>query len=1045
MSTTVLRRATALCVTAVTLQCSWLITAMASVEPVVAPERKLQLLLNYLKPTAAQASARIQSLTGDVELAIGAAIFFALSFATYVLFASALGQNSSSKGVNTRGSTPARRRSWVVTFCCSAIVSLCGFYFALKIMTHGATPWPYTVEDATLAHALCIFALVYCLIDLLFGAFFYGGEFTPLGFSSHLFYVVVAGYSMSSQNEVLLALSGLEALPTCIKSLYEVLGDSRPRLPIGIAGFVFRLMWHTYLTYVATNEGNRLIFFGSTFLLLQHITWFRVWFFSRISNVRKQEDAIRSNKGKTQESATTKAAVASTTAATAQETKGNKENKDLKDANNAAKTGSKLALETETHMYIVSFLTVLQVAMHGSMVLNEIRQSLLPQADWTARWNDTFRLFIGLSAHFFAFVLVTSRLCSIIQDIYTEHFIMNTIGKRTIIYNISWEDPRVERELLNIGKDDVILTISSAGCNVLDYLCESPKCILACDFNPAQLAVLELKLACIKKLPYEDYFLLWAESNFEVFQKYYKSHLRDTLCDATRDFWDQPTNQHLIRDNFMFAGTSGLGARLVNPMVRWLGLDRYMAERKEYPPASICLALFRTILAAQWVWAWLAPLGGVPEAQLDLVKRYPHVFAERLEEVAGRRMWRKDNYFYHAYVVGKWTKDCCPRYLKKEHFATLRRCADRVILHHGPISEAAKLRDDITVASLLDSMDWMPDTMIANQFAALVPQMDTEKGHIFWRCFGLDVHSPVLAALKPEHVPDVDGSERVGWYLSQWVAPVPTNVDFSNLDIVDGGGRPVQPNTLYEDVKIMVTMGIHGCRKEKDVKAFYKSQSNNYDGFRESLLPGRDTLMKYCIPWETNPKIWLSVGCGTARDIEYVITNIKRCNTKVFLLDLSPELLSMAQKRVSELGLDKQVTCVEADIIQAYDTNTGKAKGILADQLPPLGTVDVVTCSYCLTMIPPWKKAMESMIACLKPGGVMAMVDFTVRSDCPNHWTQCLYKWWFSNDGVFFNVEHTEFARNHPKLETFWFKESESRVPYTLFYATHYTWAAKKM
>jgi hypothetical protein len=35
--------------------------------------------------------------------------------------------------------------------------------------------------------------------------------------------------------------------------------------------------------------------------------------------------------------------------------------------------------------------------------------------------------------------------------VYTEHFIMHTIEKRSIIYNISWEDPRVERELLNLG------------------------------------------------------------------------------------------------------------------------------------------------------------------------------------------------------------------------------------------------------------------------------------------------------------------------------------------------------------------------------------------------------------------------------------------------------------------------------------------------------------------------------------------------------------------------------------------------------------------
>ena len=112
--------------------------------------------------------------------------------------------------------------------------------------------------------------------------------------------------------------------------------------------------------------------------------------------------------------------------------------------------------------------------------------------------------------------------------------------------------------------------------------------------------------------------------------------------------------------------------------------------------------------------------------------------------------------------------------------------------------------------------------------------------------------------------------------------------------------------------------------------------------------------------------------------------------------------------------------------------------------LPPLGSFDVVTCSYCLTMIPPWRRAIEVMVDAVAAGGVFAMIDFTRRSDCPEHWMQRLIGWWFSNDGVFLNVEHTRTLRAHPKLDTFWFAESEARVPYTPFNATHYTWAARK-
>ena len=51
---------------------------------------------------------------------------------------------------------------------------------------------------------------------------------------------------------------------------------------------------------------------------------------------------------------------------------------------------------------------------------------------------------------------------------------------------------------------------------VLDYLIEGPKHIVACDFNVAQLAVLELKLKCIENIPYEQFWAIWAESDYEV-------------------------------------------------------------------------------------------------------------------------------------------------------------------------------------------------------------------------------------------------------------------------------------------------------------------------------------------------------------------------------------------------------------------------------------------------------------------------------------------------------------------------------------------------
>ena len=59
---------------------------------------------------------------------------------------------------------------------------------------------------------------------------------------------------------------------------------------------------------------------------------------------------------------------------------------------------------------------------------------------------------------------------------------------------------RVDCRLLNIQKDDVILTITSAGDNILDYLLEGPRRVHAVDLNPNQNHLLELKVAAFSAL-----------------------------------------------------------------------------------------------------------------------------------------------------------------------------------------------------------------------------------------------------------------------------------------------------------------------------------------------------------------------------------------------------------------------------------------------------------------------------------------------------------------------------------------------------------------
>lgn len=273
--------------------------------------------------------------------------------------------------------------------------------------------------------------------------------------------------------------------------------------------------------------------------------------------------------------------------------------------------------------------------------------------------------------------------------------------------------------------------------------------------------------------------------------------------------------------------------------------------------------------------------------------------------------------------------------------------------------------------------------------------------------------------------------------MTQYVATV--NDNSLRFDHFSLPGTDYSPqNSVFDELRVMSAMALHGFRKHKVVEKFYESQGAAYDGFREALLPSRDRLLRYSIPWHQSPRSWVSVGCGTARDIEYVARHIKACNTHVYLCDISPDLLEVAKKRIQRLGLAAQVTFVQANIC-AQDQE------LLAAGLPPVGSVDVVTCSYCLTMIPRWQTALEQMKKMIKPSGTLALVDFTKRSDAPRHWTQRLNAWWFAHDGVWLNDAHTRSLLHDPVFSTTWFHESESRTPYTPLFATTYTYAGVKV
>ena len=97
-----------------------------------------------------------------------------------------------------------------------------------------------------------------------------------------------------------------------------------------------------------------------------------------------------------------------------------------------------------------------------------------------------------------------------------------------LVYNQIWEDPQVDLQALKLDKNSRILTISSGGCNALNYLSESPEKVTAVDLNRHHIFLLNLKKSAIEHLPsYEDFFAFFG---FGIGEKNVERPQRQIVC-----------------------------------------------------------------------------------------------------------------------------------------------------------------------------------------------------------------------------------------------------------------------------------------------------------------------------------------------------------------------------------------------------------------------------------------------------------------------------------------------------------------------------------
>lgn len=161
-------------------------------------------------------------------------------------------------------------------------------------------------------------------------------------------------------------------------------------------------------------------------------------------------------------------------------------------------------------------------------------------------------------------------------------YFFKKLTSQHIVYNALWEDPRIDRALLNIDKNANILTITSAGCNALNYLLDDPKHIDCIDLNPCQNMLFNLKKSSFEQLEFSDIkklFFHGAHPEFEhILQELYAT---GKLPTQEYQFWlkhKKLLNGKGLRPSFYYYGTSGVAAFIIYLISKFIPGSRQALE-----------------------------------------------------------------------------------------------------------------------------------------------------------------------------------------------------------------------------------------------------------------------------------------------------------------------------------------------------------------------------------------------------------------------------------------------------------------------------------
>ncbi|MDB5223492.1 MAG: hypothetical protein JWN83_2159 [Chitinophagaceae bacterium] len=256
----------------------------------------------------------------------------------------------------------------------------------------------------------------------------------------------------------------------------------------------------------------------------------------------------------------------------------------------------------------------------------------------------------------------------------------------TLIFTLNWEDPESDVRAIDMKEGQTLMTITSGGCNTLNFLLHAPEKIYAVDINPAQTCVMDFKIAAIKNLDHHEFIsllgLIKCDKRLELF-----SRIQHDLSEESKLFWN--ANSKLVKKGILFNGKFERFVKLAGKMLNFIqgrkkvekffSLETLIEQRDFYN---------KRWNNKSWKLIFTVMFNKKRLAKKGLVAEYFHfddgaqTFSESFYNRASKVLCDipvKSNYFLSAYFTGKYNSENeVPLYLKAENYEKIKRNINKI-------------------------------------------------------------------------------------------------------------------------------------------------------------------------------------------------------------------------------------------------------------------------------------------------------------------------------------------------------------------------------